>query len=379
MGMVLTEEQTLLRDSARDFIQGTAPITEFRKLRDEGNTDRLSRDLWAQMVEMGWAGILIPEEYGGLDFGFQGLGLIMEEAGKTLTASPLLSTIVLGGSAVLLGGTANQKTEILPKIAAGELLTALAVDEGPHHRPENIALSAKASGDKFVLTGTKKFVADGHVADLLIVAARTSGASGSLDGLTLFLVDPKSAGVSIDPLHMVDHRSAAHITLNDVEVNADNVLGGVDAGGNLLTQVLDRGRIALAAEMLGSMSQVFDITLEYLKERKQFGQLIGSFQSLQHRAAQMFSEIELSKSVVLEALTAVDESADNVAELASLAKAYVNDTFNLVSREGVQMHGGIGMTDEHNVGLFIKRARVVEQSLGSAQYHRDRYATLCGY
>ncbi len=379
MGFVLTEEQTLLRDSAREFLAEKAPVLAFRKLRDEKDETGFSRALWTEMVKMGWAGITIPETYGGLDFGFQGLTLVLEEAGKTLTASPLVSTVLLGAQAVTLGGSEEQKQEILPKVAAGELLLALAVDEGPHFDPTKVALEATAQGDGFELSGSKTFVLDGHVADTLIVVARTSGSVGESKGLSLFLVDANAEGVSRERLEMLDSRNAAVVRLDSVKVSKDAVLGSIDGGFDVLEQVLDRAAIGLAAEMFGSISTVFGTTLEYLKERKQFGQLIGSFQSLQHRAAHMYAEIEMAKSVVVEAASAVDEGSNDVALLASLAKARINDTFNLVSREGVQMHGGIGMTDEHDVGLFLKRARVAEHTFGSSDYHRDRYAQLNGY
>ena len=379
MSMLLNEEQVLLKDSAKDFIGELAPVNLHRRLRDEGVEDGFSRDLWAQMVEMGWAGIHIPEEYGGLNFGFKGVGIVMEEAGKTLAASPLLSTVVLGASALVLGGTSAQKEQLLPDIAAGKLLLALALDEGPHHDPARTAMTATAQGEGFVLNGTKQFVMDGSVADKLIVAARTSGSAGSLDGISLFLVDAGSSGIAIDPLSMVDNRNAARVSFESVQLDASALLGEADRGGELLEQILDRGRVALAAEMLGSMQQAFELILDYLKERKQFGQLIGSFQSLQHRAAKMFSDIEQCKSLVLEALSAIEEDRDDVAELASMAKAMVNDAYHNISSEGIQMFGGIGMTDEYDIGFYLKRARVAEQALGSSTYHRARFASVSGF
>jgi alkylation response protein AidB-like acyl-CoA dehydrogenase len=379
MGMILTEEQILLRDSAREFFKEKAPITALRKLRDDRDAHGYSKELWNDMVEMGWSGIVIPEDHGGLDFGFQGLTIVLEESGHTLTASPLISTVVLGAYTLVLGGSEDQKAALLPQIAAGDLTMTVAIDEGPHFNPAGIALEAKASDGGFVLNGQKTLVLDGHVADKIIVAARTTGSAGDKDGITLFLVDSDASGVTREKLVMLDSRSAAVVTLANVKVEAGSVVGDVDKGFCILEQVLDRAAIALAAEMLGSLAEVFDFTLEYLKERKQFGQVIGSFQSLQHRAAIMFSEIEMARSVVMEAASAVEEGSAQVSQLASLAKAFVNETANLVTREGVQMHGGIGMTDEHNVGLFIKRARVAEHTFGSVGYHHDRYATLNGY
>jgi alkylation response protein AidB-like acyl-CoA dehydrogenase len=268
---------------------------------------------------------------------------------------------------------------VLPAIIAGERILALAIDEGPRHAPRRIALRAIKAGAGFQLDGEKDFVLDGHTADQLIVAARTSGKPGDADGITLFLVDGKTAGIARTRTIMVDSRNAARIRFDKVTVGADAVLGEVDRGGGVLDQVLDRGRIGLAAEMFGSATEAFERSVKYLKERKQFGVPIGSFQALKHRAAEMFCEIELSKSVVLEALSAIDERRNDLPELASLAKARLCDTFFLVSNEGVQMHGGIGMTDEEEIGFFMKRARVAQATFGDAAFHRDRYAALEGY
>jgi alkylation response protein AidB-like acyl-CoA dehydrogenase len=379
MAMVLTEEQQLLKDSAREFIQAKSPITELRKLRDNNDATGYSKELWSEMAEMGWTGILIPEEYGGLGFGYQGLGIVLEEAGRNLVNSPLISTVLTCGSAVLLGGSDDQKSTILPRIATGELIMALAIDEKPHHAPTQIATTAKSKSGGYEISGEKTFVLDGHVAETLVVVARTTGAPGHADGLTLFLVAAKAPGVSITRTNMVDCRNAANITFSNVQVSADDVLGTVDQGSDLLEQILDRARIGLASEMLGSAQQVFDVTLEYLKERTQFGKKIGTFQALQHRAALMFADLELSRSVVTEALSAIDENANNVPHLACLAKGKLSDVFHKISREGIQMHGGIGMTDEHDIGLYLKRSMTAEQTFGAGRFHRDRYAALEGY
>lgn len=379
MGLVLDEEQTILKDSAKAFFTEQAPVTAFRKLRDEKDDTGFSRELWASMVEMGWAGINIPEAYGGLDFGFQGLALVLEEQGRTLAASPLVSTVILGAGTLLEAGSEAQKSDLLPKIAAGELLITVAIDEGPHFDPAKTALEAKTDGDGFLLSGEKTLVLDGHVADKVIVLARTAGSKGDAEGLTLFLVDGATEGLSRERLKMLDSRNAALLTFDHVKVTSDAVVGTLGGGLDALEKVLDKAAIGLAAEMLGGASAVFEMTLEYLKERRQFGQLIGSFQSLQHRAADMFTQLELSKSIVMTAATAVDENANDVSSLASLAKAFLNETSNQVTREGIQMHGGIGMTDEHDVGLYLKRSRVAEHTFGSAGYHRDRYARLNDY
>lgn len=375
----LTEEHEMLREAARSFAQDKMPTPALRALRDSKVADGFDRKTWAEMAEMGWAGILVPEDHGGSGFGIRGAGLIAEELGKTLAASPFISTAVVGVSTLLLGGSDAQKDAYLPKIAAGELLMALAVDEGAHHAPSKIATKAATSGTGYTLTGTKKYVIDGQSADVFIVAARTSGGVADTNGITLFLVPADADGVSVTKLTTMDSRGAADVRFDAVSVRNESVLGSVDGGYLLLDDILDRARVVQAAEMLGSAEAAFAMTLDYLKVRTQFGQLIGSFQSLQHRAARMFSELELTRSCVGAALAGLEERANDIKVLASLAKARAGDTLHLVSNETVQMHGGIGMTDVHDSGLFLKRARVAEALYGSASFHRDRFATLSGF
>jgi alkylation response protein AidB-like acyl-CoA dehydrogenase len=377
MAFVLTEEQQMLRDSATSFAAEKLPVSQLRALRKDGKA--YDPGTWKEMAELGFAGVLVPEEFGGSAFGYVGLGQVLEAQGRTLAASPLLSTAMIGASALLLGGTAAQKDAWLGKIAGGEAIVALAADEGPHHDPAHVKLSAKKSGAGYVLNGDKRYVVDGAEADLLVVAARTSGDAGDATGITLFLVPGKAKGVTRTSLKTLDAHAAANISFAGVEIGSDAVLGAVDAGYGLLEQILDRARIGVAAEMLGAADAAFEMTSEYLKVRKQFGQLIGSFQSMQHRAAIMFTELELTRSCVAAALDALDRNANNVSELASLAKARAGETLHLVSNETVQMHGGIGMTDAHDSGLYMKRARVLEGLYGSESFHRDRYARLAGY
>lgn len=379
MALVLNEEQRLLKDTAKDFLSENMPVEALRKLRDSGDAIGYSKAQWQQMCELGWASIVLPEEYDGLDFGFMGLGAIIEESGRTLAASPLLSTVVLGASAVLLAGNDAQKSAILPKVASGEITLALALEEGHHHAPQDTALSARREGQGYLLNGAKSFVPDGHSADKLVVVARTSGEAGDREGLSLFLVDGNSAGLTRQPRNMVDSRGAAALRFDNLELGADALLGDLDNAWPVLEAVLDRGRICLAAEMLGGALECFERTVEYLKERDQFGVKIGSFQALQHRASLMYIELELAKSVLLDAFSAIDDQRADLAQLASLAKARMNDVFELVTNEAVQMHGGIGVTDELEIGFFLKRSRVATQLLGNSGYHRDRYASLCGY
>ena len=373
MALVLSEDAQLVRDQAMDFFREKSPVLALRKLRDSNDADGFSRALWKEMADLGWTGFVVSEESGGSGFGMVGLGQVLEAAGRTLAASPLISTALIGASALDIAGTTAQKSAHLSALLAGDVITALATDEGAHHAPGNVATTAHAEAGGYVLDGRKTFVLDGHVADLLIVSAKTDA------GITLFLVPAKAAGVSIQRRIMVDSRNAAIVTLSGVKVGANAVLGSVGGGAALLERILDRARVGLAAEMLGSSCEAFDRTVQYLKDRKQFGVAIGSFQALKHRAAQMFAEIEVTRSAVLAALVALDEGAEDAASLVSLAKAKANTTFNLASSEGIQMHGGIGMTDEHEIGFFLKRSRVAEITFGSTGFHQDRYAALLGY
>ena len=379
MALILNEEQQSLKDIAREFLQKNAPVTHFRKIRDTENELGYDEALWKEMVDLGWSGILIPEEYGGFDFGMVGMGSIFEEMGKTLTPSPLFSTGVLGASLISLGGNNSQKQSLLPKIVDGSLTTALALEEGSRHSPFSINTKAVKDGDNFKISGEKTFVIDGHTAGLLIVAARTDGSIDDSSGISLFLVDPNSKGIEITKTSMVDSRNAASIQFKDAIVSSSEILGEQNNGAGILEEVLDRAQIAISAEMLGNASQAFDITLEYLKERKQFGAVIGTFQALQHRAAEMYSELELTKSSVIAACNAVDENSNDLKRMASLAKFKAGETNYLVTNEAVQMHGGVGVTDEYDVGLYMKRARVTEQIFGNSEYHLDRYATLSDY
>lgn len=382
MSLVLSEDQQLLKDSAKAFVDQNAPVSVLRGLRDSKDAQGYDQNLWRQMFELGWAGMAIPEAYGGFEFGYGGLGVVLEESGRTLVSSPLIATVLLGASAINEFGSEAQKSEFLPQVVSGELLLALAIDEKPHHRPCRIETSAVKSGEGYVLNGCKTFVLDGHIANKLVVVARTAGAIDDEAGLSVFLVDAAAEGVSINRSWMVDSRNSAMLSLNDVKVGADALLGAEGGAYSSLTRVLDIGRIGVAAEMLGSMQQAFEITLDYLKQREQFGVLIGSFQGLQHRAAEMYSEIELCKSTVRAALAALDDADKtdaDIAEFASIAKAKLSEVATLVSNEAVQMHGGIGMTDEYDIGFYMKRARVAAAFLGDALFHRERYASLNGF
>ena len=376
MTLTLSEEQAFLKDTAKKFAQEKTPTTHFREIRDNENPECFDRKIWQEMAAQGWSGILVPEEYGGSNFGLAGIGVVLEELGRTLTPSPLFATSVVCATILNKAGNDSQKKEFLTKIASGEVTMAFALEEGPRHKPFSINLEAKEDGKNIILNGKKNFVIDGGFADYIIVAAKTSEKE---DRLSLFILARDVKGLNIIPTTMVDHKNAANIEFKEVIIPEANLLGAQNDAKEIIEETLDISRAALSAEMLGGALEAFDITLNYLKEREQFGEKIGSFQALQHRAALMFTDLELCKSCVIEALTAYDEGSNDLQRIVSLAKSKIGETFFNVSNEGVQMHGGVGVTDEYDIGLYMKRARVAEQTFGNSEYHRNRYAELTGY
>ena len=379
MALVLHDEQRMVKDVADSFFAENAPVAELRRLRDSRDADGFNRDLWAKMAELGFVGVIIPEEYDGAGLGMVAAGLIQEAIGRNLSLSPFLSTSILSVTAILKGGTEAQKQALLPKMAAAELIVALACDERARHQPQHVATRAEKSGNGFRLNGAKTFVLDGHVADRLIVVARTSGADDDDNGISLFLLDPKASGVDIRRRSLVDSRNAAEITLRNVQVDGADLLGEIDGGHAILAAALDAGRACLAAEMLGVSAQSFDTSVEYLRQREQFGAKIGSFQALQHRAAALFCEMELLRSVVLKALSELEEGGERASFFASLAKAKAAEVCILATNEAVQMHGGIGMTDEFDIGFYMKRARAAATTFGDQAFQGDCLARAEGY
>ncbi len=375
----LTEEQSMIQHQAQSWVIKHASVQEFRNVRDGESDVEFSPQIWSEMVSMGWAGIIIPEAYGGSDLGYLTFGLILEQAGRQLSASPLFASALVGASAILLGGSESQKKMLLPGIADGSEIVTLALEEGPRHAPKNIDLTADSNADGFTLSGSKTFVCEGMSATSYIVAARTDGKAGSPEGITLFVVPADAEGIKRTKLNTVDSRGYANIEFSQVKVTVGAVLGTVGEGHALLEAILDRARAGIAAEMLGTGSQAFEMTLEYLKTRVQFGQVIGSFQALGHRAAGFYSQKELARSCVEAALQSIDNNDDNIDEMSSLAKCKVGDFLHDMSNELIQIHGGIGMTDEFNAGLYLKRARVLESSYGNQAYHRNRYAQIKGF
>ena len=366
-----TEDETMLRDSARGFLAEASPVAALRANRDAGRA--WDPDLWRQLVEMGWAGVLVPEEQGGSAMGHRAADILAEEMGVTLTASPFISTAVIAATVLTQAGRSAEA------IAKGGVTYALAVDEGAKHAPSKTALAATRSGNAFRLSGAKTFVADGGMADRLLILARTGGAPGEEEGLTLFDIDAASAGITREAMATVDSRDHARINMEDVEATGDDVVGEVDGGLAALALGLRAGQAAVAAELTGLATGAFAMTTAYLKERKQFGKVIGTFQALQHRAAHLWCEIEVTASAIANAGRMLDEDPESAEMAVSLAKARATDTAKLAVIEGVQMHGGIGMTDEFDMGFFMKRARVGAEWLGDYGYHTARVARARGF
>ena len=375
MSLLLNEEQTMLREAAASFLAERSPVAAQRRLRDEGRAPHFDEALWREVAAMGWTAAALPEEAGGLGAGWKALGAIFEHGGRHLAALPLLSSVVLGAALLHEAGSAAQRAAWLPRLLDGSARLALALDEQPRHAPQAIACRAVREGGAWVLDGDKRDVLDGIGADALIVVARLPGD----EGLGLFIVPAGTPGLTVAPRARIDSRNCAQVTLRGVRLDVEARLCAHGDAARLLDAVLDRARVCLAAESLGLARAAFEMTVEYLKQRVQFDVPIGSFQALQHRAARLYVGLELLESSVAAALEALDERPQAVAQAASLAKAKASELGELVLNEAVQMHGGIGVTDEFDLGLYLKRMRVLSQTLGDAAFHRDRWARLNGF
>ena len=379
MPLYHTEDQAMLADTARGFLADEGNIAkQLRHFRDINCKDGFGHALWKQMAELGLTGILVEEADGGLGMGHVEAGIVLEEIGRNLTPSPFLTSSVMAATA-LGGASADLKGRYLPGLIAGDSVFAVAIDEGPKHRPERIATRAERSGNGFKLSGSKAFVVQGGSADMLVVAARTAGDDSDHDGITLFAVPKDATGMSLDVVRLVDSAQAAHLKLDNVQLDADAVIGDVDGGRELLNRVLNAGRIGAAAESVGVAMGSFEMTTTYLKQRKQFGKLIGEFQALQHRAAHLYSELEIARAAVIKAQQLLDGGSDKAELMVSVAKAKAGKAASLAVKEGVQMHGGIGMTDEYDIGLYMKRDRALAEFMGDMYYHAERVAQLSGY
>ena len=378
MPLYLNEDQQMLHDSAAEFMKGEAAVSHLREFRDKNCKDGFSHALWKQFSEMGFTGILIGEDEGGLGMGHVEAGVVLEQIGRNLSPSPFLTTSVAGVEALNAGGKAL-RDKYFPGILSGDTVLALAVDEGSKHRPDQIAMAATREGNGFKLDVKKQFVVQGGSADTLIVAARTSGSAGDDKGLTLFAVDANAQGLSKNSVRLVDSAMAAHLEFDGVLVDADAVIGEVDEGDVVLRRLLNAGRSGAAAETLGVGAGAMDITVDYIKGRKQFGALIGSFQALQHRIAHLYSEMEIARATVLKAQQLLDEGSSKAELMVSVAKAKAGKATALSVKEGVQMHGGVGMTDEYDIGLYMKRDRALQEFMGDVNYHTNLVAEMHGY
>ena len=374
---LLTDDQKMMQDTATNFLAEEGNIAkQLRHWRDIGCKDGFGHGLWRQFAELGLTGICIPESHGGLGLGATEAALVLEEIGRNLTPSPFLTTAVAATKAIADTAHADRW---YPGILAGEAVLALAVDEGPRHAPEQTAMEARRQGNGFVISGAKQFVVQGGSADMIVTTARTGGSPGETAGLTLFAIPRDAAGLEVDNLALVDSSKAARLRFNDVQLDADAVIGEVDGGWTRLSAALAAGRSGVAAELVGLASGASAMTLDYLRQRKQFGKLVGEFQALQHRAAHLYSEIEIARAAAFKAAQLIDSGGEQAELYVSVAKAKAADVAGLAVREGVQMHGGIGMTDEHDIGLFMKRKAVLGELFGDVYYHRERVAALSGY
>jgi alkylation response protein AidB-like acyl-CoA dehydrogenase len=374
MDFGFSEEQEMLRRSAREFLEKECPITYTRQMMDD---ERGYGDAqWKQMGDLGWTGLIFGEEYGGAGLNMVDMVVVLEEMGRVVTPGPFFPSVILGGLAIDLGGSAEQKKKYLPGIAAGTQRATLAqVEESGRWDAEGIALPAKKDGSGYSLSGTKLFVHDAHNADVLVVPVRTSGKG--VDGVTLLLVDAKAKGLSIRVLKTMDQtRKLCEVQFDKVTVGGDAVLGAVNQGWTLLDRLIDRAKVALCAEMCGGAQKVLEMSVDYAKVREQFGKPIGSFQAIQHKCANMMVQVESAKSATYYAAWAV---ANDVAEAhlaACMAKAYCSDAYRMVSAEGIQIHGGIGFTWEHDMHLFFKRAKGSEVTFGDATWNRELVAQV---
>jgi alkylation response protein AidB-like acyl-CoA dehydrogenase len=376
MDFGFSAEQDLLRATARKFLENECPsaFVRARMAEPAGFTD----DFWAKLAEQGWLGLVYPEEYGGSGLGFVDLTVLMEEMGRAVMPGPFFSTALLGGLTILEAGSPEQKKEWLTRIAAGEAKAALAWTE-PNGRWDagGVTVRAKKTGAEWSLSGTKLFVLDAHVADVIVVVARTADAAEAERGIGLFLVPKGAPGLDVALLPTMDQtRKLCEVTLADVRVPATAVLGAPEGGWTPLARVIQRATVALCAEMCGGAQKVLEMTTEYAKIRIAFGRPIGSYQGVKHKAADMLVEVENAKSLTYYAAWAVDEDAPVSALAASMAKAYCSDAYRTVAADGIQLHGGIGFTWEHDLHLYFKRAKSSEATFGDATYHRERVAQL---
>ncbi len=376
MNFGFNDEQELLRSTARKFFDNECPSTTVRALMEDSSG--MTPELWKKLAEQGWLGLIAPEEHGGMALGIVDLVVLLEEMGRAVVPGPFFSTVLLGGLALLEAGNDAQKKAWLPKICSGEARATLAwMEPSAEMGAAGITLQAAAKGSGFTLNGTKLFVHDAHTADVIVVAARTASGQNPEDGISLFLVPTGTPGLAVTLLPTMDQtRKLCEVTLTNVALGGDAIMGALGAGWKALARVIDRATVGLCAEMCGGAQKVLDMTVEYAKIRQAFGRPIGSYQGVKHRAADMLVDVENSKSITYYAAWAMDEGVPEGPLAVSMAKAYVSDAYRRVSGAGIQLHGGIGFTWEHDLHLYFKRAKGSEFTFGDATWHRERVAQL---
>lgn len=383
MTFILTEEERLLRNTAMSFITQECPLSSFRSVRYQNSFTGFSPKIWGEMVALGWAGIPFPDEFGGLDMGLAPLAQIMEQCGRQLVPTPIISTVILSGQLLLSHGSDSLKKQYLPRIISGSSIFSLAFQEDKsRHNPLYTETRVEKLNNAYILNGCKTLVLDAPACDAFIISARHENGPDSREGISLFFVPKDHPGLECQPQTLMDGRMAGRLLLNNVTLDTSQLLGEEGKAAPLLERVIDLATAALCSEMLGGMQAAFELAMEYLKQREQFGVKIGSFQALQHRASRLYIDIQLADSAVRAANYALDNNQSDALEiqkLVSLAKALCSDSYLQITCDALQIFGGIGMTDEHDIGLYLKRARVSEQLFGDAAWHRSRWASLSGY
>lgn len=376
MDFALNEEQEMLRKTSRAFLENECPKSLVREMEEEEKG--YSPELWKKMAELGWMGLVFPEEYGGEGMGILDLAVLIEELGRALVPGPFLTTVVYCGLPILAAGSEEQRRELLPKIAKGELILTLALTEpSASWEPSGIEVKASPEGDDFVISGTKLFVSDAHIANLMLCAARTKDGENKQDGITLFLVDAKSPGISLTPLKTIASDRQFEVSFDKVKVSRKNVLGEVDKGWPIVKNVLLESALAQCALMLGGAQQVLEMTVNYAKERVQFGKPIGSFQAIQHKCANMATDVDGCRFITYQAMWKKQEGLPCELDI-SMAKAWVSEAYRRTCAEGHQIHGGIGFIKDHDMQLYYRRAKASELAFGDADYHRELVAQQIG-
>ncbi|MDA0263615.1 MAG: acyl-CoA/acyl-ACP dehydrogenase [Chloroflexi bacterium] len=369
MDLGLTEIQQMLKTSAQDFLSRECPLTHVREM--EGDSRGYTDDLWRQMIGLGWTGVAFPEQYGGTGGNFADLSVLLEEIGRSLAPGPFVSTVVLGGMTVLDGGSEAQKDDLLGRICAGTLTMTMALNEASAtYEPWGIQASASKQGDGYEVTGTKLFVPDAEAADMMIVAARTSSGSDPADGITLFLMPSGTAGLEIMPMRSIGHERVFEVNLDQVQLPADSVIGGVGQGWPILDRAILRATAAQCILMLGGAQAVLEMTVEYAKGRTQFGRPIGSFQAVQHHCARMATDVEGSKNIAYQAAWRLAEGLPAKKGVA-MAKAWIGPAYRRVCGTAHQCHGAIGFTKDYDLQLYTRRAKVHELTYGDANVHKE--------